>query len=379
MISDALKTHLRAVTDPEAGGRYLLGGVAVAHSDREAVFLTGRAFPDDAARDRPEWVDRRVRVASISKAITARLVLALVATDAFRTEDDIGLYLSDLGYPDWVLSMGVRISDLMTHCSGLTDRAGYFADLPTSLAMFLSDEGEAVPGGWPPGGYFFYSNLNYVLLGALCEAATGERFDRLVSRHVLEPLGLAGTFNWCGADEAARRGRLPLYQRYGDRYSLEVDGTDGTWSGDLIWRNGVGMDLGGYRLGHDTYLFSPHAGYRGTLPELARLALAFGSPEEPFRRMAIPKWQFDGENGAWSSGLFPAVGLGLTVFEDPATLGRRLIGHAGHALGFTGGAWYAPDDDFGFAYFLTGSADETEGSEEESFFSADEIAIFRAI
>ncbi len=39
-------------------------------------------------------------------------------------------------------------------------------------------------------GYFAYSNTGFVVLGTIMEAATGERFDRLMTRLVLAPLGL---------------------------------------------------------------------------------------------------------------------------------------------------------------------------------------------
>ena len=81
-----------------------------------------------------------------------------------------------------------------------------------------------------PNGYFFYANLNYVLAGAVIEAVTGARFDIVLRRLVLAPLGIGGGFNWAGV---ADRNRLPMYQRRDNILTLEADGPTAT--GRPIW------------------------------------------------------------------------------------------------------------------------------------------------
>ncbi|MDZ7896978.1 MAG: serine hydrolase, partial [Arcicella sp.] len=43
-----------------------------------------------------------------------------------------------------------------------------------------------------------YANLNYGIIATVMEAATDERFDRLMTRLVLRPLRLDAGYNWQG-------------------------------------------------------------------------------------------------------------------------------------------------------------------------------------
>lgn len=379
MISEEVRDQLRTLTDPRKGGRYLLAAVAVDGPGDRQSFLTGRLGPDDRPRDRPELAEHAIRVASISKAVTARAVLAVSNDGALDLSDPIADQLRPHGYPEWLREHGARVRDLLCHCSGLVDRAGYFTDPPDDLPAFLGRGENKIRAAWAPGDYFFYANINYVLLGAILEAVTGTRFDRIVEARVLAPLGLSGWFNWARAGDGDRQARIALYERHGSGYALEVDGPEGAWHANLVWRGGMGIDLAAYRPVRDTHLFSPHAGFRTSIGMLARLARSFGDDTREARAMRDTAWRYDGINGAWSDGLFPEVGLGLSRFESHPVIPGPRVGHAGHALGFTGGAWCDLDTGRGWAYWLSGSKDATAGREEEGFFSPEEVRIFKAI
>jgi CubicO group peptidase (beta-lactamase class C family) len=63
-----------------------------------------------------------------------------------------------------------------------------------------------------PGAFFRYSNLNYPLIGSVLEKATGERFDRLMSKLVLQPLGLDACFNYTTCSDAKLARMVVLYR-----------------------------------------------------------------------------------------------------------------------------------------------------------------------
>src|SRR5690606_39652491 len=71
------------------------------------------------------------------------------------------------------------------------------------------------PRSWdaehPPGSFFRYANLGFPLVAAAMERATGERFDLLMQRLVLQPLGIAGCYNWAACDEATAARAVVLY------------------------------------------------------------------------------------------------------------------------------------------------------------------------
>ncbi len=201
---------------------------------------------------------------------------------------------------------------------------------------------------------------------------TGERFDAVLRREVLEAAGIGGGFNWAGV---ADRRPLPVWQRHGDRLTLQADAPDADWSADLIWRDGAGVSLDGYRIGRDTTWFSPHAGLRMNVAEAARLARLLASDDAAGREQRRERWRLDGANGEDCDGLFTRFGAGVTLYDGHDRIPGRLVGHAGHALGFTGGAWANLDTGVAWAYFLNGSPDLTEGQEEEAFYDMDEAAV----
>ncbi|MEL6125810.1 MAG: serine hydrolase, partial [Pseudomonadota bacterium] len=203
------------------------------------------------------------------------------------------------------------------------------------------------------------------------------RFDRVMKRIVLDPIGARGGPNWVGVNATDRADHLPLYQRHGTEWVLEADGDGDAWDATLIWRGGRGLSLADYRPGLDTGLMSPHAGLRLTVGEAARLARLIGSHTPAAQLLRRETWRFDGSNGSWCDGLFPVYGHGITLIQGDDRIPGRLAGHAGHALGFSGGIWVNRDTGVASAYVLTGSADLTDGSDQEAFFPPEEVAILR--
>jgi len=69
------------------------------------------------------------------------------------------------------------------------------------------------------------------------------------------------------------------------------------------------------------------------------------------------------------------MGLGLMRYRDHPRVAAPLFGHAGHALGFTGGVWVNADNGRVTAIFLNGAPDLTEGQEDEAFYDTSELAL----
>jgi CubicO group peptidase (beta-lactamase class C family) len=92
------------------------------------------------------------------------------------------------------------------------------------------------------------------------ERATGERFDRVARREVLEPLGLDACFNWATCSEAAAARAVVLYDEDGSpsstisRAAARLPGVRGA--------EGTPVHAGGYEPGSNGALFSPQGGLR---------------------------------------------------------------------------------------------------------------------
>ncbi|WP_308914770.1 serine hydrolase domain-containing protein [Jannaschia sp. LMIT008] len=292
----------------------------------------------------------RFRVASVTKMATARTVLDVLPPDA----------------PVPAIP-GASVSHLLSHTAGLSDEAGYVVEPPGDPFALI----RKARTGTRPGAFFRYCNLGYVLAANMAEHVTGEGFDVLMRRHVLDPARIGGGPNWAGVPN--RAARLALWQWDGDRYARQVDGPGGDWDADSIWRDGEGRSLASWKPGQAAW-FSPQGGLRLNVIEMARLVRMVAVDD----RMARPAWRFDGRNGMDGGGLFRAVGQGLTLYDGHPELPGLLVGHAGHALGFTGGAWHKPDGTC-WAYAILGGPDLTDGMGDEVFYRGIEREVMVAI
>ncbi len=183
--------------------------------DREGVTATRVDGLADVAAARKVDADDPVRIASISKLVTAIGVMRLVEEGKLDLDADVsrqlGWPLRHPAYPEKPITLRL----LMSHRSSLTDAAGYYAvPLDGQVQDILKD-----PRAWDnehaPGTYFRYTNLNFPLVAAVMEKTTGERFDKLMDRLVLHPLGIKACFNWEMCDQATAARAVVLYDTDG--------------------------------------------------------------------------------------------------------------------------------------------------------------------
>jgi D-alanyl-D-alanine carboxypeptidase len=132
--------------------------------------------------------------ASITKTFTAGAIMALVEQKRLNLEDSASR-LSGLDIP-----ADISIDQLLRHESGLPEYMGGALD----FAHFLSEHAEgreawsdeeireyATAADIEPLPGFSYSNANYVVLGAVIEAVTGQRLESALGTLVFAPLELA--------------------------------------------------------------------------------------------------------------------------------------------------------------------------------------------
>lgn len=137
------------------------------------------------------------RVGSLTKTFVAAVVLQLAGEGKLGLDDSVERWLPGL-VPS---GAGVTLRELLSHRSGIFD----YVEDPSVFARYLSDPGftwqprELValavshPAGFAPGTRYEYSNTNYVLLGLVVEAATGDTVGAELQQRVFSPLGLSQT------------------------------------------------------------------------------------------------------------------------------------------------------------------------------------------
>ena len=396
----AVPAHAAPLDDLVAGKTAAtpgLPGLVVVVADRDGI-VRSEAF-GVATVDPPRALTPAtpLRVASVSKAVVAIGVMRLVEAGTLDLDSDVsrwlGWRLRNPAFPD----APVTLRQLLSHTAGVVDGPGY--NFP--LGATLKDNLDAARwSASPPGGRFAYANLNYGIIATVMEAATGERFDRLMTRLVLKPLNLDAGYNWSGASDAAIASAATLYRTGKDETDWHPDGA---WVAQVDDMKGVrvacpvrtqnGCDLDAYVPGTNGTLFSPQGGLRISalgLATIGRMLLGDGTVDgvrlltpDSVKTLMTPVWQASGRpQDDDYDGMMRCYGPGLhclTGGHDSPVPRARWWGHLGEAYGLLAGLWVDRDGDRVLVYALTGTRDDPFKPAHVSAFSAVEEKILQEL
>jgi D-alanyl-D-alanine carboxypeptidase len=141
-------------------------------------------------------VDHLVQIASITKTMTAAVVLQLVDDGILRLDDPVGRWLPAIPNVDPAIS----IRQLLNHSSGVADYTDEAAlghaiagdpghvFTPPELLRFVG-----VPR-FPPGAATEYTNTAFLVLGQIVERTTGRDIVEVYRQRLWEPLDLTDVF-----------------------------------------------------------------------------------------------------------------------------------------------------------------------------------------
>lgn len=357
-----------------------------------AVVVEGLA---DRLTGRAVTADDPVRIASVSKLVTALGVMRLVDRGELDLDADVsrwlGWRLRNPAFPDAPITLRM----LLSHRSSLVDNADYAIPLGETLRQRLADPRAWDPAHAPGSDWFHYTNLNFPVIASVMEAATGERFDRLMQRLVIRPLHLSACFNWSGCKARALRRAVVLY---GSDGAVRRDDLRGAPPPCLVaTAEGVACDLSGYVPGSNGALFSPQGGLRISMRDLARIGQMLASQgrgfltPRAFAEMTRAQWRFDGGNGldegGTGIGMNCAYGLAVHLLtgqsgacrDDLFGDGRPRIGHSGEAYGLRSGLWVDPVARRGLAFFVTAVPDRGAQGARSAFSAAEEATVQQAL
>ncbi|ORV04475.1 serine hydrolase [Mycolicibacterium canariasense] len=161
-----------------------------------------RRLPDEPGLDgapapgEPMTADTIFDLASLTKPLaTTVAVLQLYEKGLVRIDDPVQAYVPEFNADNDPRRARVTLRMLLTHTSGTggdLSRQGPWGltgpDKAEGLRRALT-----APLEFGPGEGFHYSDINFIILGALVEKLTGEPLDTYVQDHVFAPLGLADT------------------------------------------------------------------------------------------------------------------------------------------------------------------------------------------
>ena len=200
--------------------------------------LQGAAGVADIGSERPAEADDPVRIASITKAMTATVVMQLVEEGALTLDDTVDALLPGI-LPS---PAPVTVRQLLDHTSGIPEYIPVvIPDAQAAIAHKetahtpeeLIDAALTLPWTADPGTEFHYANTNYVLLGLIIESITDQSVADTLQERIFEPAGMLDTVYPDGSEisDEALRGYLT------------VDGvrTDLTEYNESFWSSGAAV------------------------------------------------------------------------------------------------------------------------------------------
>lgn len=203
----ALAAMEAAVDAAILGGRAPGGVLWLGQGHRDHVRAQGlRAVEPAVEVTTPDTV---YDAASLTKVVvTATAVLQQVERGQLDLDAPVARWLPDFATHG---KGAVTVRQLLTHTSGLRPGLSLqpaWSGRAAALALACAERLQAAPGE-----RFVYSDINFIVLGELVRAVSGEELDRYAVREILAPLGMVDSGFRPGE---ALRPRIAPTERVGD-------------------------------------------------------------------------------------------------------------------------------------------------------------------
>ena len=190
VTANALNEVVQRVADFEG----FWGAILVARGD---VILHAAGYGmADVERKIPNTPEKKFRIASITKQITAAAILQLAERGELTLDDPLSMYIE--GFPN---GEKIQLRYMLNHSSGiptmintgeLLERIRGYED-GKSLQGAEIEYISTLPLRFEPGTSFLYSNSAYFLLGVVIEKVSGMPYDEYLRENIFEPLGMNST------------------------------------------------------------------------------------------------------------------------------------------------------------------------------------------
>jgi CubicO group peptidase (beta-lactamase class C family) len=295
-------------------------GASVVISEHGRIVYQGVRGMADVAAKRPITPSTVFRIGSITKQFSSAVVLQLAAEGKIKLDDPLSKYLP--AYPN---GSAITVRQLLNHTSGIqsyTGIPGWMVEANTNKA-YTTEQLIGVfkdqPAPSKPGEKWDYNNSGYVLVGALIEAVTGNKWSDEVEARIARPLRLASLDD--GVKEASIKAMAGGYTQ-GEtgveparKIHMSVPGAAGA-----LVANAADLARWGMALHHGKVV-----------------------PASYYAQMIAPTTMPDGKVEPYGFGIGPGKLRGLDT-----------LGHSGGIFGFASDSLYVPSSDT-FIAILTNS------------------------
>jgi CubicO group peptidase (beta-lactamase class C family) len=292
-------------------------GVTVAIGSADGLYWDSGFGMADLENMVPATSLTRIRLASISKPITATAVMQLVERGKMDLDAPIQKYVPSFPQKQWP----VTVRQLLGHLSGIRHYAGdaevastrHYPNRLEPLKIFQDD-----PLKFEPGTQFSYTTYGFNLLGAAVEMVSGKPFEEYLRENIFEPAAMQSI----GPDDA-----YALVPHRSRGYELTAN--------KQIRNCGLA----------DTSNKMPGGGLISTAGDLVRFALALNSGK--LVKPESAQLMFTGQTLREGKPSPYGMGWGVTKFQ-----GQRMVAHSGGQQGTSTMLLLLPDKGLAVAVMM---------------------------
>lgn len=292
---------------------------------------------------------------SMTKIPTAITIMQLQKQGKLSLDDEVIKHLPwfEVNYPSDD-SPPITIRHLMQHTSGLPNPVPamigwvHYDDVtPNQTAVLKNYLPDFNTVKFEPGSKAVYGNLNYMVLGAVIEAVSGQTYEEYVIENILNPLGMDQT-NFVYTPEMSMHeaaGSIPLVHFFTPLLPtlLDTNALVRERDGKLLWMNRVYIEA------------TPSTGLIGSAPDAAKLMMVYLNRGTLNRQLILSP---ESISTLTNTPPINGRGLGWAVGESD---GEIYLEHGGGGPGFAATMRLYPESGMGIVILTNGTDLDRDG------------------
>ena len=301
-----------------------IGSIAAAVVVGNSVVWTDAFGWADREQQIPATPETIYRTGSISKSVTAVVMVQLVEQGVLRLDDPVARYFPAINQLADAFDRARHITfrHLASHTAGLIREP----QLPGAAAGPIETWEEKIHASLPttsfrtaPGARYSYSNIGFGILGLASSQAAGKPFMDLVHEGLFEPLGMTSS-TFILTPEMAQRMAVGYLNR-GDSIDAALPALEHAGRGYKV----------------------PNGGVYATVGDLARFIAGQTGAASP--SILTPESRAEMHRLQTPGSTTQGYGLGFSVRRDEA--GHWVVGHGGSVAGYTAFLCFDPETRIG--------------------------------
>lgn len=230
--------------------KYGFNGNMLVAKDGKILYEKAIGWADYLHRDSLK-INSEFELASITKTFTGVAVMQLVEAGKLKLTDDVKKFYPNFPYD------GITVELLLSHRSGMMNYVYFIDDIwrkeKRNMKKGVSNQevmqviADKKPNPYTkPNRLFHYNNSNFMVLGAIIEKVTGQRFSQYMMENVFKPAGMKHTHVYSTTEY--------------EKIPVDVVGHDRTWRYSVAqnFLDGPVGDKGIYSTIHDLVLYDKY-------------------------------------------------------------------------------------------------------------------------